>query len=206
MSKHCCNHAGGFPTSRHRHILWFVLGINVAGFLAEMAAGIAAGSASLQADALDFLGDAANYAISLSVFGLALRWRAMAALVKGLSMAVFGLWVLGSTVVYSVFATVPKADIMGGVALLAFSLNALCLFLLTGFRSGDANMRSVWLCSRNDVLGNVAVMLAAAGVFGTRTGWPDIIVAAVMGLLAMQGAWVVIRHAVGELSGRTQMS
>ncbi len=199
MSTDCCHHEPPTPDARYRRVLWSVLGINTAGFLIEMAAGLAAGSASLQADALDFLGDAANYAISLSVFGLTLRWRATAALVKGLSMAVFGLWVIGSTVWYALFSTVPKAEVMGVVGILALAANVLCLVLLTGFRSGDANMRSVWLCSRNDVIGNVAVLLAASGVFVTNTGWPDIAVATIMAALALWGAVQVIRQARAEL-------
>jgi Co/Zn/Cd efflux system component len=150
-----------------------VLGINGAMFLAEIVAGLAAGSASLQADALDFLADAGNYGVSLFVIGVALRYRAMAALAKGATMGVVGL-----------------------AALLA---NAAVFGLLWAYRGGDANMRSVWLCSRNDVIGNLAVLLAALGVFGTGTGWPDVTVAAVMAVLALQGAWVSIRLASGEL-------
>ncbi len=202
MSTFCCHPKPATPDTRHRRILWAVLGINAAGFVIEMVAGLAAGSASLQADALDFLGDAANYAISLSVFGLALRWRATAALVKGLSMVAFGLWVVGSTVWYAVFATVPKAEVMGSVGVLALVLNVVCLVLLTGFRSGDANRRSVWLCSRNDVIGNVAVLVAASGVFATKEGWPDLAVAAIMATLALSSAVQVIRQARTELRGR----
>jgi Co/Zn/Cd efflux system component len=200
MSAHCCHdHAPAGPDPRHRRILWTVLAINAAGFLFEMAAGLAVGSASLQADALDFLGDAGNYAISLLVLGLALRRRAMAAFFKGASMGVFGLWVIGSTAWYAFFATVPRAEVMGIVGLLALAANAACLLLLTGFRRGDANMRSVWLCSRNDVIGNLAVLLAASGVFATDTGWPDIVVAAVIAGFALSAAVQVIRQAHGEL-------
>lgn len=200
MTIHCCHDPA--PTTsdtRYRRVLWAVLAINAIGFVAEMAAGLAAESAALQADALDFLGDAANYAISLSVFGLALRWRALAALLKGASMGAFGLWVTGSTVWYAVSGTVPRAEFMGGVGLLALGANALCLVLLTGFRRGDANMRSVWLCSRNDVIGNAAVVLAATGVFATTAGWPDIAVAAIMATLALTGAVQIVRHAMAEL-------
>ncbi len=203
VSAECCHHEPA-DDARHRRILWAVLAINVVGFATEAAAGLAAGSASLQADALDFLGDAGNYAISLLVLGLAVRWRARAAMIKGGTMAVLGLWVVGSTVWYAVFATMPRAEIMGGVALFALALNAACLALLTRFRSGDANMRSVWICSRNDVIGNLAVLLAALGVFGTGTGWPDLLVAAVMGALALQGAWTVVRQAKGELDGHAR--
>ena len=203
MSAACCSGktiAPG-PDPRHRRILWTVLAINLAGFVIEISAGLAAGSASLQADALDFLADAGNYAVSLLVLGMALRWRALAALAKGASMGVFGLWVVASTIWYAWRGEVPAADVMGGIGIMALLLNVGCLLLLTGFRSGDANMRSVWVCSRNDVIGNLAVMAAALGVFGTGTGWPDIIVAAIMAALALWGAGQVIGQAVQELRG-----
>lgn len=201
MSAACCAAKPVNPTAdpKYRRILWTVLAINLAGFLIEIAAGLAAGSASLQADALDFLADAGNYAISLLVFGMALRWRATAALTKGASMGLFGLWVIGSTVWYAVRGEVPAAGLMGGIGVMALLLNLGCLILLAGFRSGDANMRSVWVCSRNDVIGNAAVMAAALGVFGTGTGWPDIAVAAIMAGLALWGAGQVIIQALREL-------
>ena len=183
----------------YRRVLWFVLGINATMFLVEVGAGVAAGSASLQADALDFLGDAANYAISLLVVGMALRYRASAALAKGATMGLFGLWVV-STVLWHVWhGTLPSAFTMGAVGLTALAANAASFGLLWRHRHGDANMRSAWICTRNDVLGNLAVLLAAAGVFGTGTGWPDVIVAAIMAALAIQGAATVVRQAVGEL-------
>lgn len=183
-----------------KRVLWVVLAINAAMFLVEIAAGLAAGSASLQADALDFFGDAANYAIGLFVVGMALRYRSMAALAKGATMGLFGLWVLGTVVWHSIAGTVPEATTMGVVGLAALAANAACFGLLWAYRAGDANMRSVWVCSRNDVLGNLAVLLAALGVFGTGTGWPDVIVAAVMAALAIQGAFIVVRHALQELN------
>jgi Co/Zn/Cd efflux system component len=154
-------------------VLWAVLAINATMFLVEIGAGVAAGSASLQADALDFFGDAANYAISLFVIGMALRVRAMAALGKGISM--------------------------GAVGIAAFAANAGSFALLWAYRSGDANMRSAWICTRNDAIGHLAVLAAAAGVFGTGTGWPDLVVATVMAGLALQGAWTVIRQSLGEI-------
>jgi Co/Zn/Cd efflux system component len=153
----------------------------------------------LQADAVDFLGDAANYAISLFVVGMALRYRAGAALAKGATMALFGAWVLGITAWHVVNGTLPHAVTMGSVGLTALAANAASFWLLWRHRTGDANMRSAWICTRNDVLGNLAVLLAAAGVFGTGTGWPDVIVAAVMALLALQGAATVVRQARSEL-------
>jgi Co/Zn/Cd efflux system component len=168
-------------------------------FLVEIGAGLAAGSASLQADALDFLGDASNYSISLVVVGMALRYRAMAALLKGATMGVFGLWVIGVTGWHVVHGTLPGAITMGAVGVAALLSNAASFGLLWAFRAGDANMRSAWVCTRNDVLGNFAVLLAALGVFGTGTGWPDEMVAAIMAALALQGAAAVIRQAAGEL-------
>jgi Co/Zn/Cd efflux system component len=185
--------------SAYRRVLWVVLAINGIMFLVEIGAGLAAGSASLQADALDFFGDAANYAISLMVIGMALRYRATAALAKGATMGLFGLWVIGTVVWHLVHGTLPNALTMGAVGFAALIANAASFGLLWAYREGDANMRSAWICTRNDVLGNLAVLLAALGVFGTGTGWPDIIVAAIMAGLALQGAIVVIRQSVEEL-------
>lgn len=186
-------------SAAYRRILWTVLAINVAMFLIEIGAGLAAGSASLQADALDFFGDAANYAISLMVVGMALRYRATAALGKGATMGLFGLWIIGTVIWHSIHGTLPNALTMGAVGFAALVANAMSFGLLWAYRSGDANMRSAWICTRNDVLGNFAVLLAALGVFGTGTGWPDIIVAAIMATLALQGAAVVIRQSLAEL-------
>jgi Co/Zn/Cd efflux system component len=168
-------------------------------FVVEIGAGVAAGSASLQADALDFLGDSANYAISLFVVGMALRYRAAAALAKGASMGLFGLWVIGAVIWHALHGTLPSAFTMGAVGVAALAANAASFGLLWAYRHGDANMRSAWICTRNDVLGNLAVLLAAAGVFGTGSGWPDVIVAAIMAGLALQGATIVVRQSMGEL-------
>jgi Co/Zn/Cd efflux system component len=204
MADHCCappplNLGPRQDVGAFRRVLWAVLGINAAMFLVEIGAGLAAGSAALQADALDFLGDAANYAISLLVVGMALRYRASAALAKGATMGVFGLWVIGVTGWHALHGTLPQAITMGSVGFAALVANALSFYLLWRHRTGDANMRSAWICTRNDVLGNLAVLLAALGVFGTGTGWPDIIVAAIMAVLALQGAVTVVRHALAEL-------
>ncbi len=187
-------------TGRYRRVLWIVLAINAIMFAVEIGAGLAAGSVALQADALDFLADASNYAISLFVLGMGLRWRASAALIKGGSMGVFGLWVIGNLAWNAIHGTTPHWGTMGAVGLAALIANAACLALLYAWREGDANMRSVWVCSRNDVLSNIAVLAAAMGVFGTGTGWPDIIVAAIMATLALQGAVTIIRHASAELA------
>jgi Co/Zn/Cd efflux system component len=175
------------------------LAINAAMFAFEIGAGIVAGSASLQADALDFLGDAANYAISLFVVGMALRYRAAAAFTKGATMGLFGLWVLGIAAWHVWHGTLPEAGTMGIVGAAALIANGASFALLWAYRSGDANMRSAWICTRNDVLGNLAVLLAAAGVFGTQSGWPDFVVAAIMAALALQGSWIVLRQALFEL-------
>lgn len=198
----CCSEASCSPvraTGRYRSILWIVLGINAAMFLVEIVAGLAAGSAALQADALDFFADAANYGISLFVLGMSLRRRATAALIKGGSMGLFGVWVIGSVVWNALHGSVPGWGTMGTIGAVALLANAVCLALLYAWRDGDSNMRSVWICSRNDVIANFAVLAAALGVFGTGTGWPDLIVASVMAVLAIQGAATIVRQARTEL-------
>jgi Co/Zn/Cd efflux system component len=168
-------------------------------FLTEVVAGLMAGSVSLQADALDFLGDAFNYGISLAVVGLALTWRARAALFKGITMCLFGLSVVGTTAWHITYGAVPEPFVMGAIGTLALIANAAVALILYCFRNGDSNMRSVWVCSRNDVLGNIAVLFAALGVFGTGTMWPDVIVAAAMAGLALQGSATVVRHSLSDL-------
>jgi Co/Zn/Cd efflux system component len=203
MSAECCGHHAKQDVHRgdpgYRRVLWAVLAFNIAMFAVEIGAGLAAGSASLQADALDFLGDAGNYAISLFVVGMALRYRATAALLKGATMAAFGLWVIGVTIWHALHGTLPGALTMGAVGTAALLANAASFGLLWAYRTGDANMRSAWICTRNDVLGNLAVLLAALGVFGTGTGWPDLAVAVIMAGLALQGATSVLRHGLAEL-------
>lgn len=183
----------------YRRVLWAALVINAGMFLVEIVAGVTAGSVSLKADAMDFLSDAANYAVSLFVLGMALAWRARAALVKGVSLGIIGLWVAYSVFSNAVSGTVPEAEIMGAVGFLALASNVAVAFMLYAFRRGDANMRSVWICSRNDAIGNIAVMLAALGVFGTGTGWPDIVVAAILASLAAWGASQIIRQSLAEI-------
>lgn len=187
------------PEGRWRLALWLALGINAGMFAVEGVAGLLSGSAALQADALDFLGDAANYAISLGVVGLALVWRARAALLKGITMLVFGLWVAGVTLWGIWRGETPGAEVMGLVGFMALVANLVTAIMLFRFRNGDANMRSVWICSRNDAIGNLAVMIAAVGVFGTGTRWPDLAVAAIMAALALQGGWLIVKHALSEL-------
>ncbi|WP_119459972.1 cation diffusion facilitator family transporter [Rhodospirillaceae bacterium SYSU D60014] len=205
MSASCC-HAKTDQSPvrdlRYRRVLWAALGINAAMFLVEIVAGLAAGSLSLQADALDFLGDAANYGISLFVLGMALSWRASAALLKGASMGLFGLWVLGNAVYQAFVPTVPEAEIMGVVGFAALVANIAVAAMLFAFRDGDSNRRSVWLCSRNDAIGNLAVLLAATGVFATGTGWPDLMVAGIMAGLALSASVQVVRQSLREIRPR----
>ncbi len=203
MSDHCCAGASGktaLNDPRWRRILWAALVINAAMFGVEIVAGVAADSRALQADALDFLGDAANYAISLGVAGMALAWRARAAQVKAVTMLAFGLWVLGSAVWGFIDGAAPHAETMGLIGALALAANVAVALMLYRYRTGDANMRSVWICSRNDAIGNVAVMGAALGVFGTGQSWPDLVVAAIMATLAIWGSIEVFRQARGELA------
>ena len=200
----CCHDPGRSPASppnspNWRRALWIALTINAGFFLAEIVAGAAAGSTSLQADALDFFGDAANYAISLGVAGMALQWRARAALAKGGTLIVFALWILASTAWHATHPTLPRAEIMGMVGIAALIANGGVALMLHRFRTGDANTRAVWICSRNDAVGNAAVLLAAMGVFGTATGWPDVIVGAIMGGMGLCGGWQIVSQARGEL-------
>ena len=185
----------------YRRVLWIALGVNLAMFIVEMIAGLGAGSVSLQADSLDFLSDTANYGISLFVAGMALPNRAIAAFGKGVTMGLFGIWVLASSVWKGFAGAPPEAVTMGVVGFAALAANALCFALLSAYRSGDSNMRSVWLCSRNDLIGNCAVLAAAIGVARTSAVWPDVLVAAIMAVLALQGAAVVMTQARAELAG-----
>ncbi|HUD95596.1 cation transporter, partial [Sphingobium sp.] len=185
---------------RWRRALWIALVVNGAMFVAEIIAGVAGGSKALQADALDFLGDSANYAISLGVTGMALAWRARAALLKGLTLVLLSLYVLCAALWSVWHGSTPHAELMGLVGFTALIANAVVAIMLYRFRTGDANMRSVWICSRNDAIGNVAVLLAAAGVFGTGTAWPDLIVAGIMAMLGISGGIQILAQARGELN------
>ena len=186
---------------RWRRALWVALGINFAMFVAEMVAGSAAESRALQADALDFLGDAATYAISLLVVGMALIWRARAALAKGVTLIALGGWVLATAVGAALSGASPEPQTMGIVGALALAANAGVALILYRFRTGDANMRSVWICSRNDAIGNVAVLAAALGVFGTGSSWPDLLVATLLATLGITGGIQIVRASLDELRG-----
>ena len=182
-----------------RRILWIALFANLVMFVLELVASRLGDSMSLQADALDFFGDAANYGISLFVAGMALYVRARAALIKGATMAAFGLWVIGSAVYRALTGSAPDPMTMGSVAVLALAVNVSVAAMLYRYRGGDSNMRSIWLCSRNDALGNVAVMIAAVGVFASSSRWPDLLVAAIIASLSVTAAVHVIRLAIAEL-------
>jgi Co/Zn/Cd efflux system component len=195
------------PLDPHwKRALWIALWVNAVMFVAELIAGWQAGSVSLLADAVDFAGDAANYGLSLAVLSMAVVWRSRAALVKGGTMLAYGLFVLAKAAWIWQAGSVPHAGTMGAVGLLALMANTGVALLLYRWRQGDANMRSVWLCSRNDALSNLAVIAAAAGVFGTGSAWPDLAVAAIMALLAISAGWSVVRQARGELRSHGKVS
>jgi Co/Zn/Cd efflux system component len=184
----------------YRRALWVALIVNALMAVVEVTSGLAAGSVSLLADAVDFAGDAANYGLSLAVLSLALAWRSRVAWIKGWSMAAFGVFVLGRGLWSLLTGQVPEPLTMGVVGTMALVANVGVALLLYRFREGDANMRSVWLCTRNDALGNLAVVAAALGVFGTGQAWPDLIVAAVMATLALSAARSVLRQARAEMA------
>lgn len=186
--------------ARYRRVLWFALLSNAVMFLVEIGASYRSGSLSLLADAIDFGGDAANYAISMAVISAALRWRARTAMLKAATMMAFGAYVLVRAVWSLWQGHAPDPATMGLVAVLALAVNIAVAWALYAFRSGDANMRSVWLCSRNDAIGNLAVMAAALGVFGTQRAWPDLLVASIMAALALSSGWQVLQQARHELS------
>ena len=205
MGKGCCEvpaNNAGHNDPRWRRVLWFALITNAAMFLLEIGAGVAADSRALQADALDFLGDAANYGLSLFVAGMAITWRTRAALVKAASMLIFGVLVLSAAIYGFINGSSPVPHTMGVIGTLALITNIAVALILYRYRDGDANMRSVWICSRNDAIGNVAVLAAAVGVFGTGQAWPDLLVAAIMAALAIWGAADVFLKAKSEIRGK----
>jgi len=195
-----CSSGKAAVRPRFRRALWVALVVNALMFLVEIVGGLRAGSVSLLADAVDFAGDAANYGLSLAVLSMGLVWRARAALIKGLTMGAYGFFVLGKTGWAAMSGIPPEPVTMGAIALLALIANVSVAVMLYAFREGDANMRSVWLCSRNDAIVNVAVGLAALGVLGTGAAWPDLLVAVVIAALALSAGWSVVRQARGEIA------
>ena len=176
----CCASYAKFDgvSKEYKRRLWIVIAINALMFFVEMSAGRLAQSQALQADALDFLGDALTYGLSLAVIGSSIAVRTNAALFKGFSLLAVGAWVFGSTVYRVFYGGVPAAEM--------------------SYKDGDANVRSVWLCSRNDAIGNIAVMFAALGVWGTASGWPDLIVAGIMASLFLSSAIQIIKQSLDE--------
>ena len=195
-----CGHEAHFDgvSADYKRRLWLVIAINAAMFLVEIAAGALAGSQALQADALDFAADAATYGISLAVIGASLRTRALAAFAKGLSLTLMGLWVFGATAYHVLVLGLPRAEVMGIVGVLALAANVASVLILMRYKDGDANVRSVWLCSRNDAIGNVVVMVAALGVWGSASAWPDLAVAAVMAGIFLTSSVQILRQAWAE--------
>jgi Co/Zn/Cd efflux system component len=195
-----CGCHGGVPRfdgvdPRYKSILWTVIAINGVMFLSQ----------ALKADALDFLADTVTYGLSLAVIGTTQRTRASAALLKGFSLGLMATWVMASTIYHTLILGLPSAELMGGIGVLAFAANLASVLLLLRYKDGDANVRSVWLCSRNDAIGNVVVMIAALGVWSTSTAWPDLAVAAVMAGIFLSSsaqiltqAWAEYRHEGGH--------
>ena len=204
MSASCCPPQAPAADPAYRRILAIALALNASMFLVELASGVVAGSSSLLADAIDFAGDASNYALSLGALAMLPAWRSRVALLKGCSMGAYGVLVLAITAWHARSGTVPAATTMGVVALLALAVNVYVAALLYRYRTGDADMRSVWLCSRNDAIANVAVLLAAAGVLGSGSGWPDWAVAALLAFLALTSSASVMRHARREMLASTR--
>lgn len=196
---HCSATEFDASSPRLRRVLWIALILNAAMFAVEIVGGLKSGSVSLLADAVDFAGDAANYALSLAVLSMGLLWRARAAWIKGATMGAYGAFVLGKAAWAAAAGSAPEPITMGAIAVLALAVNAGVAVMLFSFREGDANLRSVWLCSRNDAIGNVAVGIAALGVFGTGTAWPDLVVASVMATLALTASVSVLRQARDEI-------
>lgn len=203
----CCENNAKFDgiSDDYKRRLWIVIALNATMFIIEITAGQLAKSQALQADALDFLGDSVTYAISLAVIGASIKARTNAALFKGVSLFMMGLWVLGSTLYRVFYAEIPEAEIMGGIGFLALMTNLASVLILVSYKDGDANVRSVWLCSRNDAIGNVAVMIAALSVWSTASRWPDLVVAAIMSGLFISSAIQIVRQALKERSEETLM-
>ena len=199
MSAMCnhCNHDGAV-NPQMRKALWAALIINMTMFVVEFSSGCLSGSVGLQADAVDFFGDAANYTLSLAVLGMALRWRTHVAFLKGVTMGLFGVWVAGSIIYHWYAGTVPPYAVMGSVAILALVANIVCAVMLYKFRNTDANMASVWVCSRNDAISNIAIVFAALGVWSSGSGIPDLIVAGLIGGLALYESVEVLRRVKHE--------
>ena len=202
MSKHCCTPDSNADDAAYSRVLWAACIINIAMFLVELAVGISAGSVSLQADSLDFFGDGFNYAVSLYLIGKPVVMRAKGSLVKAGSMLLFAVWILGQAVYRFMSVSKPEAEIITAIGVIALCANLICFYLLFKFRSGDSNRRSAWLCTRNDVIGNFAVIIAGVGVYLTASNWPDLVVGTIMAVISLVSAVQIIKHAKDELAGK----
>lgn len=200
MSGECCGSNAKFDgaSAGFKRALWWVIAINASMFVVEMLGGAWVGSQALKADALDFLADAATYGLSLWVIGRSVKTRANAAIVKGISLLLMGAWVLSSSLYQVMFLQVPVAPLMSLVGLLALIANVISVLILMRYKDGDANVRSVWLCSRNDAIGNVAVIMAAGAVWYTQSAWPDLLVAIFMAGLFTRSAVQILKQAWAE--------
>ena len=197
--QNCCASQASHHSAKYRKALWIVLVLNLTMFFVEVVMAVKSGSTSLLSDSLDFLGDSANYMISLIVLPMALSYRAKASMVKGLTMGGFGLFILITTIYRAFYGEIPGHDQMSVVGALALVVNVTALAVLLNFRDGDSNMRSVWVCSRNDAIGNVAVILAGVAVYFFQSKYPDLIVAFVLAFLALQASQEIIKRAWAEL-------
>jgi len=204
MSAHCCEVKHEKVSHSFRKILWVALVLNFTMFVIEFTFSFSADSVSLIADSIDFFGDSANYGVSLFVLGLGVTTRAKASLLKAATMGLFGLWVISAAVFNGLTASNPEPKTMGALGLIAMLVNLIVAIMLYSFRDGDSNMKSVWLCTRNDVIGNFAVMIAASGVFLTSTRWPDLIVAFGMGVLSLQSCYLVFIAARLEIADNSK--
>ena len=204
MSMGCCSDSCNrlhVADKRYVMVLWVALALNLGMFALELIGASSASSVALFADSIDFFSDSVNFALSLLALSLALVWRSRLAMVKGLAMILMGIFVLWRGWEHFSTGSIPEPQIMGWIGLLALFVNGLVAYLLYRYRSGDANMQAVWLCSRNDAIGNAAVILAAIAVFGSSQGWPDLLVALVMAKLSIWSGLSIVRLADGEIDG-----
>lgn len=200
----CCAPVKKPETQNLKRVLWIALILNFIMFLVEFGSSFLADSQSLKADSLDFLGDSANYAISLFVIGFSLTNRAKASIFKAATMGALGVWV-AVEIVLSIFSGAsPNSELMTWLGFAGLAVNGFVTWLLYQFREGDSNMRSVWLCSRNDAIGNIAVIVAAYSVSYFKTFWPDLIVAGLMACLAISASIKIIKLALAEIESEKQ--
>lgn len=196
----CCSSNQPIHQSpKYKKALWIVLILNLSMFFVEIVMGIKSGSTSMLSDSLDFLGDSANYLISLIVLPMALSYRAKASMVKGLTMGIFGLFILITTIYRAFYGEIPSYSEMSIVGFLALLVNVSAVLVLLKFRDGDSNVRSVWVCSRNDAIGNVAVILAGIAVYFFQSKYPDLIVAFILAFLALRASQEIIKRAWVEV-------